>query len=109
MLLVARVILLVVGVSVVGCGGYAGPRSIANVDPAVKIPFIRQAVDAGDRSQTTQLLIDLNSDDAAVRFYAIEAIRRLHDVETTYDWREPDRADRQTQIGLLEKRLTSGR
>ena len=81
-----------------GCSGYAGPRSIVNDDPAVKIPEIREAVDRGDQSVVPQLVKDLNSDDSAVRFYAIEALRRLTGETFDYDWTLADRHARQPAI-----------
>jgi len=59
-----------------GCGA-RGPRTVADPDPAVKIPAIKQAVRNHDRSVIPQLIKDLNSDDPAVRFYSIDA---LHDL-----------------------------
>jgi hypothetical protein len=60
-----------------GCSGYAGPRTVANPDPAVKIPLIKQAVARHDTSIIPQMIADLCSDDAAIRFYAIDALYRL--------------------------------
>lgn len=75
-----------------GCSGYTGPRSVLNDDPAVKIPQIRRAVDSGDHSVEPQLVKDLDSNDAAVRFYAIEALARLNgDQRLGYDWTVADR------------------
>ena len=75
-----------------GCSGYTGPRSVVNEDAAVKIPEIRRAVDAGDRSVQPQLVADLDNQDAAVRFYAIEALARFNGGERFgYDWTIDDR------------------
>ena len=87
-----------VGASPVGCGGYAGPRSIVNEDPAVKIPQIKAAATKQDRSAIPQLARDLDSDDAAVRFYAIEALRRLTGETLDYDWTEEDRHARRPAV-----------
>jgi hypothetical protein len=88
-----------------GCGGYAGPRSVVNDDPAVKIPEIRRAVDRDDRSIIGQLLNDLDSDDPAVRFYAHEALERFAGAPLTFDWHEADRADRRDAIAAIRDRF----
>lgn len=82
----------------VGCSGYTGPRSVVNDDPAVKIPEIRKAVDRGDRSVMPQLVADLDSDDAAVRLYAIQALQRLSGASFDYDWTLADRTKRRPAI-----------
>jgi len=71
----------------VGCLGGSGPRTISNEDPAIKIPLIRSAVERGDQSVLPQLVSDLDSEDAAVRFYAIDGLRRLTGEDRGYDWR----------------------
>lgn len=86
------------GLCLAGCSGYAGPRSIVNDDPAVKIPQIKSAVDRRDKSAVPTLLSDLDSDDSAVRFYAIEALRRMSGETFGYDWTEADRAKRRPAI-----------
>ncbi|MGH7215506.1 MAG: HEAT repeat domain-containing protein [Tepidisphaeraceae bacterium] len=60
-----------------GCSGAPGPRTVINPDPSVKIPAIKQAVREKDRDAVRQLVKDLESDDPAVRFYAIEGLQRL--------------------------------
>ncbi len=61
--------------SIAGCGH--GPRHVSDPDPADKIPAIEQAVHDHDRSVIPQLISDLESDDAAVRFYSIDALKSL--------------------------------
>lgn len=90
-----------------GCSGYTGPRSVANEDPAVKIPEIRKAVDAGDRSVMPQLVKDLDNDDAAVRLYAIGALQRLTGETFGYDWTQSDRAVRRPAIEQWRAHLES--
>jgi len=69
-----------------GCGG-AGPhaKSLTDSDPASKIPAIKQKVRQKDLESVGQLVKDLESDDPAVRFYAIEGLRRL--TGETYEYR----------------------
>jgi hypothetical protein len=73
----AIVVAALTGVS--GCFG-RGPRPepvITDPDPAVKIPAIKASVSARDLSAVKQLVQDLESDDPAVRFYAIGGLQRL--------------------------------
>ena len=60
-----------------GCSEPTGPRTVQNRDLAVKVPAIKEAVKNRDVSAAPQLVHDLDSDDPAVRFYAIEGLRRL--------------------------------
>lgn len=64
--------------TLVGCGG-AGPqvKNLNDPDPASKIPAIKQKVREKDLTSAEQLVKDLGNDDPAVRFYAIEGLRRL--------------------------------
>jgi hypothetical protein len=50
---------------------------VANPDPSAKIPAIEQSVASKDLSAVPQMVKDLDSDDPAVRFYAIGGLRRL--------------------------------
>lgn len=81
-----------------GCSGYTGPRSVANEDPAVKIPEIHKAVERRDKSVLPQLVNDLDNDDPAIRLYAIGALRDLTGESFEYDWTLTDRAARRGTI-----------
>ena len=96
-------LLLLACATTVGCSGYAGPRSVVNDDPAVKIPAIKSAVARDDRSAMAQLVKDLDSDDAAVRFYAVEGLRRIAGETFGYDWIEDDRHARRPAIERWER------
>jgi hypothetical protein len=61
----------------VGCGGPPPVRDVSNPDPSGKIPAIVAAAKKGDRRVLSQLVKDLDNDDPAVRFYAIEGLRRI--------------------------------
>ena len=52
-------------------------RSVGAVDPSNSIPAIRDAARKNDRSAIPALVKQLESDDSAVRFYAIKALRDL--------------------------------
>ncbi|WP_428940530.1 hypothetical protein [Fontivita pretiosa] len=61
-----------------GCGGIPrAQRVVTNPDPAAKIPAIKASVQTNDTSVVRQLIKDLESDDPAVRFYAIQGLERL--------------------------------
>ncbi|HMB96812.1 MAG TPA: hypothetical protein VKK61_12290 [Tepidisphaeraceae bacterium] len=60
-----------------GCSSGFGPRVVSNPDPAAKIPAIEASVAAKDYSAVKQMVKDLESDDPAVRFYAINGLQRL--------------------------------
>jgi hypothetical protein len=62
---------------VAGCHEPTGPRTVHNRDLAVKVPAIKEAVDRHDLSVAPQLVKDLDSDDPAARFYAIQGLHRL--------------------------------
>ena len=72
---------LVLGAAAVGgllgCRGSGPVKDVRNPDPAGKIPAIKLAVDEHDPVAIRQLVKDLDSDDGAVRFFAIEALRRI--------------------------------
>ena len=60
-----------------GCGGPPPVKDVSNPDPSGKIPAIVTAAKKGDRRVMSQLVKDLDNDDPAVRFYAIEGLRRI--------------------------------
>jgi hypothetical protein len=61
-----------------GCifGGHEKP-DINSPDASLKIPAIKSAVARKDMSVIGGLIKDLESDDPAVRFYAVQGLRRL--------------------------------
>ena len=59
------------------CTAPRAPRTVTSDDLGIKIPAIRSAVSADDRSIIPHLIEDLENDDPAVRFYAIQGLRRL--------------------------------
>ncbi|MGE5608728.1 MAG: hypothetical protein ACM359_05720 [Bacillota bacterium] len=78
MLRAGLVLLAVTGLWAGGCAGqYESPLS--NTDPSVKIPAMKKAVQHKDATLATrrQLVTDLDSDDPAVRLYAIHALEGL--------------------------------
>jgi hypothetical protein len=59
------------------CNAPREPYLVTHPDPSVKIPAMKLAVEARDMDAVEQLVADLESDDPAVRFYAIDALNRL--------------------------------
>jgi HEAT repeat protein len=53
------------------------PPSLTSNDPDRLIPAMKQAADTGDRSAIPYLVKQLDSDDPAVRLYAIDSLKRL--------------------------------
>lgn len=95
-------------------GGCTAPRPklvVTDPDPSVKIPAIKQAVRHHDLDAVTQLVKDLENDDPAVRFYAIEALHRLTSQRFGYDYyaSEPERAPavQRWQEWLAEQRAAA--
>jgi hypothetical protein len=52
----------------------------------VKIPAIKKAARKRDRAAAKQLVADLESDDPAVRFYAINGLQRITGERFGYDY-----------------------
>lgn len=96
-------------VTMAGCSGFTGPRDVSNPDPHVKVPEIRKAVEHHDMSVAPQLIEDLDASDSAVRFYAIEGLRRLTGEDFGYDWTQDNRADRRPAIDRWKQWLEESR
>jgi hypothetical protein len=68
---------LSLALSALACNAPRPAPNIADPDPQVKIAGIRQAAARGDRSVLPQLVDELDSDDPAVRLFAIEALQKF--------------------------------
>lgn len=82
---------LAAGAALVAGGCLTAPKvkpSLTHYDPAVKIPAIKMTAKLHDRSAVAQLVEDLDSDDPAVRFYSIRALRDL--TGETFEYRYYD-------------------
>ena len=77
-----------------GCTAPRGPLVVTDPDPSVKIPAIKKAVRKKDRGAVKQLVADLDSDDPAVRFYAINGLQRITGERLGYDYYADDEARR---------------
>jgi hypothetical protein len=70
-------------------GGCSAPRptiEVTNPDPSGKIPAMKKAVREHDLSVVRQLVKDLDSDDPAVRLFAIHALGELTGQRYGYDY-----------------------
>ena len=73
-----------------GCfRGTLRPR-LSDEDPSSKIPAIKRSVEQNDLLAAQVLVKDLDSDDPAVRFYAIEGLRRLTGETHGYNYYEDE-------------------
>lgn len=84
----ASAILAAVAASGGGCT-YAG--SFDDPDPGGRLDAIRRALAADDRSAVPHLISLLDSDDAAVRLYAINALEQFTGQTLGYDHAAPAR------------------
>lgn len=69
-----------------GCIAPRPPLSVENPDPSIKIPAMKVAVEKKDLRAACQMVRDLESDDPAVRFYAIEALYKLTGERMGYEF-----------------------
>jgi len=70
-------------------GGCSAPRpaiEVTNSDPSGKIPAMKKAVREHDVTVVRQLVKDLDSDDPAVRLFAIQALEKLTGQRYGYDY-----------------------
>lgn len=73
----ATLALMTIGALIGGCSAPRAPIVVTNPDPAGKIPAMKKAVREKDLSVVRQLIKDLDSDDAAIRLFAIRALHQL--------------------------------
>ncbi len=69
-----------------GCSAPRGPIEVTNPDPSGKIPAMKKAVREHDMTVARQLVKDLDSDDPAVRLFAIHALQKLTGQRYGYDY-----------------------
>ena len=82
--------------------------SITSNDPDCLIPAIKSSVAAGDRRVIPYLVADLSSDDSAVRFYAIDGLKRLTGQDFGYVFYACD-ADRQPAVQRWQQWLAKSK
>ena len=74
---VTLVAVVVGSVAASACSTPRPEKDVRNPDPSGKIPAYKEAVRGKDRRAARQMVKDLDSDDPAVRMFAIVALRRL--------------------------------
>jgi hypothetical protein len=82
-------ILIAIGVCA-GCQDPRGPISIKSDDPDLHIAAMQRDVSTNDHSDIPAMVDDLQSDDPAIRFYAIEGLHRLTRDDFGYHYYESD-------------------
>src|SRR3954464_908278 len=87
-----KTILLIALVSAGGCSEPTGPRVVANPDVSVKVPAMKAAVREHDRAELGAMVDELSSEDPAVRFYAIEGLRRATNQTLGYRYYDDEAA-----------------
>jgi hypothetical protein len=85
-----RGLLVVMGLMSCGCIPREG-QFIGAVDPLCNIPAIQKAAADKDQKAAPALVVQLNNDDPAVRFYAIQALQRI--TGKTFDYVYYDEVD----------------
>jgi hypothetical protein len=80
-------IILLFSISLAGCSTPEKPSLTSN-DPSLSIPAMEQASHNHDKSAIPQLIKNLDSDDPAVRFYAITSLKEI--TGKTFDYRYYD-------------------
>lgn len=83
-------VMVAVGCSAIACVHPKPPLVVTDADPAVKIPAIQKAVREKDLRVARQLIKDLENDDPAVRFYAVEGLHRLTKQNFGYRYYDDD-------------------
>ena len=93
------IVILAVGSTAVLVGGCFSPdpKSLTSDSPPSAIPAIKEAADNNDRKAIPRLVQDLDSEDSAIRFAAIGALRRMTGEDFGYRYYD-DEFDRQPAI-----------
>ena len=87
-----RLILLATLAAAAGCRPSRGPPSVTSDDPDLKVLGIKQDVAQHDERDEPQMVHDLDDPDPAVRFYAVEGLRRLTGDDFGYRYYDDDAA-----------------
>jgi len=69
-----------------GCSAPRPTIEVTNPDPSGKIPAMKKAVREHDLTVVRQLVKDLDSDDPAVRLFAIQALEKLTGQRYGYEY-----------------------
>ena len=101
----AGIILLAVAA---GAGGCFSPekKSLTSDSPASAVPAIKDAAQGNDRTAIPRLVADLDDDDPAIRFAAIQALERI--TGQTLAYRYYDSAERRRAAVLRWQQWLQG-
>jgi hypothetical protein len=81
-----------IGLAITGCQADRGPISINSDDPDLKIQAIQRDADTHNLKDAAGMVQGLSDEDSAIRFYCIEALRRLTGDDFGYHFfDDPDR------------------
>jgi len=75
-----------------GCqsaGGQRGDTGLESSNPTLRIMAIKRAGDSKDSLAVPQLVDCLQNEDDSVRFYAVEALRRITGTDRGYVYKDP--------------------
>jgi hypothetical protein len=88
-------LLVVIAGTLASCRAPRPAPNVADPDPQVKIAGIKQAAERKDRSALPALVDSLDSDDPAVRFFAIAALERFAGTRFGYEyyWEQDERKE----------------
>jgi hypothetical protein len=81
-------------------------KDVSNCDPAGSIPAMEIAADHHDWHAVPPMVKDLESDDPAIRFYAIEGLRRITGQTFGFRYYE-DEGQRQPAVDRWKQWLAS--
>jgi hypothetical protein len=87
-----------------GCTAPKEEASVAHPDPSVKIRGMKKAARERDMAAVRQLVKDLDSDDPAVRFYAIRSLGDLTGEDFGYRYYH-DEVQRRESLGRWQEWL----
>lgn len=92
--ILCRSLLAALLASAISCGGPTPMANVYSEDTGEAITGMKAAVRNQDRSVIPELIKDLESDDPAVRFYAIEALQKLTAQDLGYEYFQDENARR---------------
>jgi len=93
--------------SAISCGSPAPKPNVFSEDTGEAITGMKRAVREQDRSVVPELIKDLESDDPAIRFYAIEALQKLTNQDLGYEYFQDEDA-RKPAVERWKKWLEAG-
>lgn len=90
--------------STICCSGPAPKPNVFSDDTGEAITGMKRAARSKDRSALPELVKDLDSDDSAIRFYAIEALQQITGQDLGYQYYQ-DEDDRKPAVERWKKWL----